>query len=153
MPVKKLKEFLDKEHIKYVTISHSPAYTAQEVAQSAHVSAREIAKAVMVRLDGQMAMAVVPANRKVDLGLLQDAAHAEEAELAGEDDFGKLFPECEVGAMPPFGNLYDMPVFVDERLKEDTEIAFNAGNHTELVKLAYLDFERLAHPTIGRFAF
>src|SRR6266513_2819071 len=146
MPVRKLKEYLDSQKIKYVTISHSPAYTAMEVAQSTHIPGRELAKTVMIKLDGRMAMAVLPSTRKVDLNLLRESAGAEEAMLATEEEFKSLFPDCETGAMPPFGNLYGMDVYVSPALARDEQIAFNAGSHTELVKMAYADFERLAKP-------
>jgi Ala-tRNA(Pro) deacylase len=149
MPVQRLKEFLDAEKVKYVAISHSPAYTAQEIAASAHVPGKELAKTVMVKLDGRMAMAVLPASRKVDFAKLKDAAGAAEAELASEREFRDMFPGCEVGGMPPFGNLYDMDVYVSSQLAEDEEIAFNAGSHTELLKLAYRDFERLVRPKVA----
>ena len=152
MPAKKLKEFLDANGVKYVAMSHSPAYTAQEIAASAHVPGKELAKTVIVKIDGEIAMAVLQASCPVDFRLLEKAAGAKRAELASEDDFRDLFAECEVGAMPPFGNLYGVPVYADESLSEDREIAFNAGSHKELVKLAYADFERLVKPKIGRFA-
>jgi Ala-tRNA(Pro) deacylase len=152
MPASKLKEFLDSHHVKYVTISHSPAYTAQGVAASAHVPGKELAKTVVVKLDNEMAMAVLPAPYKVDFGLLKEVAGAESVELATEEEFGSMFPGCEVGAMPPFGNLFGMRVFASESLAEDEEIAFNACSHTELVKMSFADFERLAKPTIGHFS-
>jgi Ala-tRNA(Pro) deacylase len=152
MPVQKLKEFLDSQNVKYVTISHSKAYTAQEAAQSAHIAGRDMAKTVMVKIDGKMAMAVLPASYQVDLELLREVAHADSVELATENEFEDLFPGCELGAMPPFGNLYGMGVFVALSLAEDDEIAFNAGSHTELIKLAYVDFERLVNPKLGRFS-
>ncbi|UCD24768.1 MAG: YbaK/EbsC family protein [Gemmatimonadota bacterium] len=152
MPVKRLKEFLDSNNIKYVTISHSPAYTAQAIAASAHVSGKELAKTVMVKVDGKMAMAVLPASYQVDFDLMKETVGAKNIELASEPEFKDLFPECEVGAMPPFGNLYDMPVFAAAKLAEDDEIAFNAGSHTELIKLSYKDFERLVSPTVVRFS-
>ena len=153
MPAKRLKEFLDGQKVKYVVIQHSPAFTAQEIAASAHVSGKELAKTVMVRIDGKMAMAVLPASFKVDFDRLREAAGAESAELAGEAEFEDMFPGCEVGAMPPFGNLYDMEVYVSERLAEDEEIAFNAGSHTELVRLAYADFERLVSPRVAKISY
>jgi len=104
MPVKQLKEFLDSKNIKYITISHSPAYTAQAIAASAHVSGKELAKTVMVKVDGKMAMAVLPASYQVDFDLITEAVGARKIELASEAEFKDLFPECEVGAMPPFGN-------------------------------------------------
>lgn len=152
MPVTKLIEFLDGNQIKYVTIIHSPAFTAQEVAANAHIPGQQLAKTVMVKLDGEMAMAVLPAPKLVDFSLLKGAAGVQQADLAGEREFGNMFPECEVGAMPPFGNLYDMGVYVDESLTEDDEIAFNAGSHTMLIKLPYMDFERLVNPKVARFS-
>ena len=146
MPVRKLREYLDGHQVKYVVISHSAAFTAPEIAASAHIPGRELAKTVMVKIDGKMAMAVLPAPAKIDFKLLQEALGAGSVELATEQEFADSFPECEPGAMPPFGNLYDMDVFVARKLSEDEEIAFNAGSHTELVKLAYRDFERLVKP-------
>ena len=151
MPVQKLKQFLDDERVKYACISHSPAYTASEIAQSTHIPGRELAKVVVVTLDGRMAMAVLPANRKVDLNLLREAAGADEARLATEEDFRLRFPDCDPGAMPPFGNLYGMDVFVSEQLADDDHIAFNAGSHTEVMRLAYADFARLVKPKVARF--
>ncbi len=152
MPVKRLKAFLDEHHVKYVTISHSRAYTAQEIAAKAHIPGREMAKTVMVKIDGTMAMAVLPASFQIDFDLLREATGAREVELATEAEFKDLFPECEPGAMPPFGNLYGMDVFVANRLAEDEEIAFNAGTHTELIKMAYPDFVRLVQPVVLQFS-
>ncbi len=152
MPAKKLKEFLDSNQVKYVTISHSPAFTAQEIAATAHIPGRELAKTVMAKADGEMVMAVVPASYQVILDLLREATGAELVVLAEEREFRDRFAECEVGAMPPFGNLYGMEVFVSESLAEDEEIAFNAGSHTELIKLTYRDFERLVQPKVVKLA-
>jgi Ala-tRNA(Pro) deacylase len=153
MPYRRLKEFLDSQKVKYVTINHSAAYTAQEIAASAHVRGKELAKTVMVTLDGKMAMAVVPASRKVNFEQLQEASGAKNVQLAGEQAFRDIFAGCEVGGMPPFGNLYDMQVYVSRLLAEDEEIAFNAGSHTELIRLAYKDFERLVRPKAARIAY
>jgi len=152
MPVAKLKEFLDHHQVKYVTISHSPAITAQEIAASAHIPGKELAKTVMVKIDGKMAMAVVPASHQVDFDRLEAATGASQAELATEQDFRDAFPGCELGAMPPFGNLYDMPVIVSQTLSADREIAFNAGSHTELIRLAYADFQRLVQPKVVKLS-
>ncbi len=152
MPVKKLKDFLDREHVRYVTIIHSRAYTAQEIAASAHIPGKELAKTVMVKLDGKMAMTVLPASYKVDFELLKKATGSKTAELATEKEFKNMFPDCEVGAMPPFGNLYELPVFAANSLREDEEIAFNAGSHTELMKLSFSDFERLSKPVFLKFS-
>lgn len=152
MALQKLTEFLDHEHVKYEMLSHSPAFTAQEVAASAHVSGKELAKTVVVHLDNQLAMAVLPANQKVSLRELREAAGGAKARFASEDEFKDLFPDCEVGAMPPFGNLYGMDVFLATPLTEDEEIAFNAGSHTELIKMPFRDFERLVQPTVANFS-
>lgn len=152
MPTQRLKEFLDSNKVKYVAISHSQAFTAQEIAASAHVPGRQLAKTVVVSLDGNMAMAVLPATHHVDLRLLKKAAGAKKVELAGEREFKDLFPDCEVGAMPPFGNLYDLEVYVAANLAEGEEIAFNAGSHTELVRMAYQDFEKLVKPKVVEFS-
>jgi Ala-tRNA(Pro) deacylase len=150
MPINKLKKFLDSHQTKYVTIRHSPAYTAQETAQSAHIPGKELAKTVIVKVDGKMAMMVVPAADHLNLSEIRRIIGAGKVELATEGEFKSLFPDCEIGAMPPFGNLYGMEVFASARLTEDEEIAFNAGSHTELIKLAYRDFERLVSPKIVR---
>jgi Ala-tRNA(Pro) deacylase len=147
VPLKKLKEYLDSENVKYGSVAHYETYTSQETAQSAHISGRELAKTVMVKINGRMAMAVLPASQKIDFALLK-AAIGSMAELAGEQEFIDIFPDCEVGAMPPFGNLYGMEVYVDEGLTRDEEIAFNAGSHIELMKLSYKDFARLVKPKV-----
>ncbi len=151
MPVRKLKEFLDQEKVKYVSIVHSTAYTAQEVAASAHVTGRELAKTVIVELDGKMAMAVLPANRKIVLQELREVTGCDEVKFASEEGFRQRFPDCETGAMPPFGNLYGMDVYVAEALVHNDEIAFNAGSHTEVIRLAFKDFERLVRPKVMSF--
>ena len=152
MPMTRLKQCLDEQKVKYVTITHSLAFSAQEIAKSAHIQGQELAKTVMVIIDGKMAMAILPGSEKVDLSLLKQAAEASKVRLAREDEFRDRFPGCELGAMPPFGNLYGMEVFASETLAADEEIAFNAGSHTELVKIAYKDFERLVQPKDARLA-
>jgi Ala-tRNA(Pro) deacylase len=152
MPVKKLKDFLDSNNIRYVSIKHSQVFTAQEIAASAHISGKALAKTVMVKIDGKIAMAVLPATDKVDFDQLKKVAGAEKIELASEDEFKDMFPECEVGAMPPFGNLYETDVYADEKLTRDELIAFNAGSHTELIQLPYNDFERLVKPKTAQIA-
>ena len=152
MPVEKLRRFLDENGVRYVVISHSRAYTAQEVAASAHIPGKELAKTVMVKIDGKMAMAVLPASYKVDFNQLCNETGGCKVELASEKEFKGMFPDCEVGAMPPFGNLYGMPVYVAKTLTEDEEIAFNAGTHTELVRMKYSDFQRLVQPQAVKFS-
>jgi len=152
MPVRKLKELLERENIKYVSIRHSTAFTAQEIAAATHIPGKELAKTVMVKVNGKMAMAVLPASYEVDFKKLKEIAGAANVELAVEEEFKYMFPECDIGAMPPFGNLYSMDVFVAIPLTEDEEIAFNAGSHSELIRLPYRDFERLVKPRVGDFA-
>lgn len=152
MPVRKLKEFLDQNGVRWVSIVHSPAYTAQEVAASAHVKGKDLAKTVMVSVDGKPVMIVLPASQRVDFQVLREVTGGQNVVLASEAEFRELFPDCEAGAMPPFGNLYGMDVYVSPKLAEDDEIAFNAGSHTELMKLRYADFERLVKPTVAAFA-
>lgn len=151
MPAKKLKQYLDEQGIKYATITHSPAYTAQEVAASAHVSGREMAKTVIVKVDDRLAMAVLPANRKVVLQDLREITGAANVSFATEAEFKARFPDCEVGAMPPFGNLYGMDVFVAPSLAEDEMIAFNAGTHTEVIQMTFADFDKLVRPIVLAF--
>lgn len=148
MPVLKLRNYLDDNDVEYVTISHSPAYTAQRIAELTNTPGKELAKTVIVKMDDKFAMAVLPASRRVDLDHLKDAVGATEVTLASESEFKVLFPDCEVGAMPPFGNLYDMGVYVAEQLTEDEDIAFNAGSHTELVRMSYQDFANLVTPQV-----
>lgn len=148
MPLSKLTDYLDENSKKYVVVKHAPAYTAQEVAASAHVPGKEMAKTVILKVDGDMKMIVLPSNYDVDFDAVKDALGADEVELASEDEFENLFPDCELGAMPPFGKLYEMDTLVAEPLTEDEEIAFNAGTHKELVKMGYRDYEELAEPQI-----
>lgn len=150
--MRRIKQYLDENKVRYTTLSHSPAFTAQEIAASAHIPGCELAKTVMVKLDGRMAMAVLPASLRVDLDRLAAGAGAGRAEVAAEDEFANLFGDCEIGAMPPFGNLYELDVYVDESLSEDEQIAFNAGSHAELIRLAYAEFARLARPRLLAFA-
>lgn len=152
MVVEKLKDFLEENEVRYDTLTHSEAYTAQEAAAAAHVPGKAVAKVVMVKVDGDMAMVVLPATFQVSLERLEHVTGAGHVELAGEDEFRGLFPTCEPGAMPPFGNLWDMQVFVDRHLREDERIAFPAGNHHELVRLAYSDFEALVNPVVAELS-
>ncbi len=151
MPVRKLKEFLDQEKIKYVSIVHSPAYTAQEVAASAHIPGKELAKTVIVELDGEMAMAVLPANRKIVLQDLREVTGCDQVKFASEEEFRQRFPGCETGAMPPFGNLYGMEVYLAEALTRQENLAFNAGSHTEVMRMSFRDFDRLVRPRVMSF--
>ncbi len=146
MATANLKNYLEKQGVEFTTISHPTTYTAMESAVSAHVKSQEMAKSVVLKVDGKLAMAVLPATQMVHVKRLRKAAGANTVEIARERDFQEDFPGCELGAMPPFGNLYGMEVYVDPSLAQDEDIAFNAGTHTELMKVHYRDFERLVHP-------
>jgi Ala-tRNA(Pro) deacylase len=152
MVAKKLRDFLDGAGIRYITITHSKAFTAPEVAASAHVPGAELAKTVILRVDGHLAMAVVSANHHVDLEALRAATQARNVGIAGEAEFRDAFPGCEVGGMPPFGHLWGLDVYADAHLAEREAITFNAGSHTELIRVSWSDFERLAEPRILEFA-
>ena len=152
MPLTKIKEFLDEYNIKYTIIKHSSAYTAQEIAASAHISGKELAKTVVIKIDGKMAMAVLPASYKISFDELKEVLGVEKVRLAYEQEFIDKFPDCEVGAMPPFGNIYGMEVYVAESLADDEEIAFNACSHTELIRMKYTDFEELVKPKRMKFS-
>ncbi|MGB8065164.1 MAG: YbaK/EbsC family protein [Candidatus Sulfotelmatobacter sp.] len=153
MTLSKLRKFLDSHHIRYLVISHSLAYTAQGVAALAHVSGKELAKTVIVKIDGILAMAVVPASFHVDLDRLKTLTGAQTVELASESEFKDAFPDCETGAMPPFGNLYDMSVYADVQLAENEEITFSAGTHRELVRMDWDDMLRLVNPTVAELTY
>ncbi|MBS2098367.1 aminoacyl-tRNA deacylase [Carboxylicivirga linearis] len=152
MPFTRLEEFLNRERINYKRIVHSRAYTAQKTAAYAHISGNEIAKSVVIKIDGKIAMAVLPASYQLDLDELKRATAAKDVRLATESEFKDVFKDCEVGAQPPFGNLYNLEVFVAEKLTEDTNIAFNACNHAELIQMTYKDYQRLVHPTVIKIA-
>ncbi len=148
MPLSKLREFLDSHHVKYLVYSHSLAYTAQGIAALTHVSGKKLAKTVIVKIDGILAMAVVPAALHVDLDRLLSLTGARAVEIASELEFKDAFPDCETGAMPPFGNLYDMAVYADASLAENEEITFSAGTHRELVRMGWDDMVRLVNPLV-----
>lgn len=152
MLAKSLQDYLENQHIPYSTISHGKTYTAQEIAEATHISGKSLAKTVMIKLDGKMVMAVVPAAYRVNFHLMKELTGATKIELAHENEFRELFPDYETGAMPPFGNLYGLDVYVAESLAEEEAIAFNAGTHTDLVKMAFATFAKLVKPKILRFS-
>ncbi len=153
MPIEKLKAYLDSENIKYMIIQHSVAYTAPEIAALAHIPGKELAKTVIIKVDGELAMAVLPASFRIDFDSLKNVLHNKNVEIASEAEFENQFSDCEIGAMPPFGNLYNMDVYVAESLAEDDEITFNACSHRELIKMAYKDFENLVQPNILKYSY
>lgn len=152
MPTGKLMDFLDENNIRYMVINHSSAYTASEIAASAHVKGQELAKTVVVKIDGKLNLLVLPAKYKVSFKLLKKHTGSQNIELAAEEEFSEQFPDCQTGAMPPFGNIYGMKTFLDKTLTYDDEIAFNAGNHSQLIRLSLQDYMELTKPEISHFA-
>jgi Ala-tRNA(Pro) deacylase len=148
MIANKVRAFLDLNEVKYVTVQHSAAYTAQEIAASAHIPGREVAKTVVVSIDDKLAMVVIPASNRVSPAALERVVGSASVRLARESEFAGRFADCELGAMPPLGNLYGMDVYVDPDLAKDEMIAFNAGTHTDLVVMRYADFERVVKPKV-----
>lgn len=148
----RLELLLVKQGVKFEVTAHPLAYTAQEVATVEHVSGYDVAKVVMAAVDDRLVMLVLPAPHRVDLEKVKRGLGATTARLAREDEFAKLFPDCDLGAMPPFGNLYGIPVYVDRTLTHDPKIVFNAGSHRETMTIAYADFERVVRPEVIEFA-
>lgn len=146
-----LAKYFEESGVSYQSFQQRSAYTAQEVAAAGHIPGRLVAKVVMVVIDGQMRMFALPAHRRLDFGKVKAAISAKEVRLATEAEFAAVFPECDVGAMPPFGNLYSIPVYVDRSLTEDPEIFFLAGTHEDTMKVNYQDYQRLVDPEVGDF--
>ena len=147
----RLESYLRDNKVPFQVVHHPLAYTAQEVAASEHIPGQKLAKVVILMAGGKLAMLAIPAPSRVDLGKTAAALGVKEVRLAREDEFADFFPDCEVGAMPPFGNLYNVPVYVDTSLARDEEIVFQAGTHTDTIAMAYREFERLVQPRVGDF--
>lgn len=147
----RLKDYLDAEKVRYEVLSHREAYTAPEIAHALHVPGKELAKVVMVKVGERLVMAVLPSTWKVDLKRLKEVFRPHPVRLAKEEEFQQVFPDCDIGAMPPFGNLYGLEVYVDQSLTEDEEMVFQAGTHHEAMKMRYRDFAVLARPIVREF--
>jgi Ala-tRNA(Pro) deacylase len=152
MATRRTTEFLDGQHARYVLVSHSPAYTAQEIAGSMHIPGRLLAKTVVVRVDGELALAVVPATKQVDTNALANAVEAEIVEIADEKEFTNRFTDCQLGTAPPFGNLFGMETYIDHTLAAQDDIIFNAGTHTDGIWMRFADYRRVARPVIAKIA-
>lgn len=148
MPDRKILDYLKEHNINFSTINHTPAYTASQIAQTAHVPGRKMAKCVMVKLDGKLTIVLIPAHQRIDLENIKKQARAQLVELAHEYEFSDKFPNCELGAMPPFGELFNMNVFIADSLSHQDWLAFNAGSHSELIKMDMKDFLKLVHPQL-----
>ncbi len=153
MPIpRQISEYLDSQHVQYRTSAHPLAYTAQGLAHVQHISGKLLAKSVMVNADNRMVMVVLPASNRIHFGKLQALLKANSLRLATEDEFRDIFPDCELGAMPPFGNLYHVEVWVDDAMREHPNLLFNAGTHLETIEMSFMDFEKLVQPKIGTFS-
>lgn len=147
----RLKQFLDENEVGYDVMHHDPAFTAQQLAARLHVPGHEFTKVVVVKLDGSYALVALPAPLRVNFKALAHGVGVKKCQLASEGEFQQLFPDCEVGAMPPFGVLYHLPTYVDQELTANENIVINAGTHAEAIRLRYADFARLARPRVVRF--
>jgi Ala-tRNA(Pro) deacylase len=150
--LKKLKDYLEKNQVRYEVGYHERVYTSQEIAAAMHVPGKELTKVIMVKADGKMTMLVLPASYRVDTKKLKKVFQCKRLGIAKEKDFEELFPDCEIGAMPPFGNLYNLEVWVDQILTEDEFIVFQAGSHVETLRIKYSDYARLVSPKVGDFS-
>jgi Ala-tRNA(Pro) deacylase len=148
----RLDDFLDNHHVPFERLHHRPAYTAQRRAQQLHVRGKEVAKSVLLRTDQGYVLGVLPADHRIDREAARCCLGSEWVEMASETEIEQLFPDCERGAMPPFGSLYHLQTLVDESLAEDDRIVFEAHNHEEAIRMTYEDYESLEHPRKGRFA-
>lgn len=147
-----IQSYLAKNGIPFEAIPHPRSVTAEETAHAAHIEERRLAKIVVVRIEGQMTMLVLHADERIDLERLREQMRVDDLEICSEREFEDRFPDCEVGAMPPFGDLFGMPVIVSESIASDEKITFNAGSHTELITMNYRDFARITKPMVGAFA-
>ncbi len=147
----RLKDYLDSRHAHYQVLYHEAAYTAPAVAHALHVPGKELAKVVILKVDEKFVMTVLPSTWSVDLSRLRAVLQGNEVRLATEEEIGALFPDCEIGSMSPFGNLYGLQVYVDQSLAQDEEIVFQGGTTHEAVRMRYQDFAALARPTVEQF--
>ena len=150
--LKKLRDYFEKNQVAYEVGFHPEVFTAQEIAAAQHIPGKEMVKVVMVKADGKMLMLVLPASYQIDMKKLKKVLKAKKVGIAKEKQFEELFPDCEVGAMPPFGNLYNLEVWVDQVLTEDASIVFQAGNHIETMRIKYSDYAGLVNPKVGDFS-
>ena len=149
---RKIRELLERENVGYEVLEHSLAYTALEVAEAQHIPGHQVIKSVVVNADGNWILCVLPATHKIDFEKLNQTFSFEDTFLANEGRVAGLFPGCDVGAMPPFGSLAGIKVYVDSDLKENETVAFNAGTHTDLLKIRFKDFMRIENPILGDFS-
>lgn len=145
--------FLDKSAVRYEMSEHSPSFTAQQMAAAEHEPGKYVAKPVIIKADGKYIMCVLAACYKIDLGVLKSQLGAKSVELAEEKDIGNIFEDCELGAEPPFGNLYDLPVVMDKALEKDDHITFQAGTHEKAIRISMEDYRKLVEPKVLEFSY
>jgi Ala-tRNA(Pro) deacylase len=148
----RIQELLDRSGVAYTHTVHPLAYTAREVAAAEHLPAQEVAKVVVFLAENGYRMVVLPANKVVDFPELRAMLGVSHARLATEKELSQLFPDCDLGAMPPFGNLYGMPVYLDSSLLSDEQIAFNAGTHRDVVHVRLIDLRQMVNPEVVSLA-
>ncbi|KEQ12145.1 aminoacyl-tRNA deacylase [Endozoicomonas numazuensis] len=148
MAEQRVVDYLDHHRVAFSTCRHPPAFTAQEIAEKAHISGHNLAKTVVVKLDGKLALCILPATERVNFSQLRHAAGSHTAELAAEEEFASAFGHCELGATPPFGDLFGLPVFAVDSLDKGSFVAFNSGDSSELLVMGWQDFHELVHPVV-----
>ena len=149
----RVTEFLDESSVNYEVVEHEPAFTAQQMAALEHEPGRYVAKPVIVKADGEFIMCVLAACYKIDLGALKNQLGAKKVELADENEIGEIFDDCDLGAEPPFGNLYDLPVIMDKALEDDDHILFQAGTHEQAIRMDMDDYRKLVKPKVLDFTY
>jgi Ala-tRNA(Pro) deacylase len=149
---RRIRDYLDSQKVPYEWLPHPQAFTAQEVAHSLHVSGKRLAKVVVLDADGRLVMAVLPASHRLSLPELKAEVSVQRLEMLPESELVKIFPDCDLGAIPPFGNLYGIDVYVDRAVVEAGEIVFTAGTHVDAARMEYSDYAALVQPHEGRFS-
>ena len=148
---KRILTYLKENGVPFTLSHHPKAYTAQRVAASAHIPGNILIKTVAVKIDGKMALAVLPANDRIEFKEFARQLHSKKVTLAAEEEFRKFFPDCETGAMPPYGNLYNMDTYIASDLAKNEEIAYNACNHMDIITQRFEDYNRLVSPIMVHF--
>jgi len=148
----RIRDYLDSQDVPYEPIHHSQAFTGQEVAHSLHMSGKRLAKAIVLAGDGKPVMAIIPASHRLNFQEFRAALEADRLEMLPEGELVKLFPDCDLGAIPPFGNLYGLGVWVERTVSDAEDVVFCAGTHEDCLRMRYSDFTKLTKPRLGRFS-
>lgn len=148
----RIAEYLESQHVPFERLSHPQAFAAQEVAYSLHISGKQLAKAVVLKADDNPVMVVLPASHRLSIKDLRGLLDVHRLEMTSETELAAIFPDCELGAIPPFGNLYGMAVWVDQACSDSEEIVFCAGSHIDCLRMKYSDYAKAVSPHTGRFS-